>query len=115
MQPQLTLYLTNSGELLLHSCNEVLLGGLCCLKLLIECLADEASLMLKQHRLAQLAGWSGQLQAAVQKAAASPSKSHRAVFTSLPFKQVQASSMLSGVLECGSPSSCGQWSVQPGR
>lgn len=74
MQPQFTLYLTNSDQLLFHSCNEVLLGGLCCLKLLVECLADEASLMLKQHRLDQLAGWSGQLQAAVQKVAASPSR-----------------------------------------
>lgn len=76
MQPQLPLYLTNPGLLLLHGGNEVPLGRLCCLKLLVEGLADEGSLMLKQHSLAHLAGCSGQLQAAVQKATATPSTHH---------------------------------------
>lgn len=73
MQPQLPLYLPNSGALLLDRCNEVPLGRLCCLKLLIEGLAEEVRLMLQQHCLTHLAGWRGQLQAAVQKPTAPPS------------------------------------------
>lgn len=87
VQAQLPLYDGDSVKPLIHGGNEVSLSCLGHLKLLVEGLPDETTLLLQQHCLAHLAGGAVQLHAAVQQPTATPVQ-HRLHFCSAESRQL---------------------------